>query len=372
MSTESDSSYYAAHPPQEEPPIATQLVQRFLQLAGQLDALQAQVGRLASTMAHEREQIDVLLGHLGKETEQTDPLQERLVELTEQMSADHEQFAFLSRKLTELATQDQLVRLATVVATQRQVMDLGETIQELTRAQQRTNELTEARGRQVTDILSTVQSFLNRRSQLEEREIVMDAGRLEEIRREARGEFAALFLPAIDGLEGALEEGRGLLARHRQDLAEMNHLHGNAPGDRHTQTGPAQTGHPQAGSLVHRLRSKLAGEGETPEAAHSSQATQTPESMAAAATALNGWLRGLALVRDRFLALMAQEGIQPIQALRQPFDPRLHVIVQSEQRTDLPPNTVVREIRRGFRQDNRVLRFAEVVVARAPSGTSAP
>jgi hypothetical protein len=162
------------------------------------------------------------------------------------------------------------------------------------------------------------------------------------------------------------------LARHRQDLAEMNHLHGNAPGDRHTQTGPAQTGHPQAGSLVHRLRSKLAGEGETPEAAHSSQATQTPESMAAAATALNGWLRGLALVRDRFLALMAQEGIQPIQALRQPFDPRLHVIVQSEQRTDLPPNTVVREIRRGFRQDNRVLRFAEVVVARAPSGTSAP
>ncbi|MCC6453395.1 MAG: nucleotide exchange factor GrpE [Caldilineaceae bacterium] len=373
MSTEFDSSYYAAHPPQEEPPIATQLVQRFLQLAGQLDALQAQVGRLASTMAHEREQIDVLLGHLGKEPEQSDPLQERLVELTEQMSADHDQFAFLSRKLTELATQDQLVRLATVVATQRQVMDLGETIQELTRAQQRTNELTEARGRQVTDILSTVQSFLNRRSQLEEQEIVMDAGRLEEIRREARGEFAALFLPAIDGLEGALEEGRVLLARHRQDLAEMNHLHGNAPGDR-SQSGQAQTGHPQAGSLVHRLRSKLAGEGETPEAAPAPQATPTPESMAAAATAtaLNGWLRGLALVRDRFLTLMAQEGIQPIQALRQPFDPRLHVIVQSEQRTDLPPNTIVREIRRGFRQDNRVLRFAEVVVARAPTGTTSP
>jgi molecular chaperone GrpE len=90
--------------------------------------------------------------------------------------------------------------------------------------------------------------------------------------------------------------------------------------------------------------------------------------MAAAATALNTWLRNLALVRDRFLALMAQEGIQPIQALKQPFDPRLHVIVQSEARTDLPPNTVVREIRRGFRQSNRVLRYAEVVVARAPSG----
>jgi molecular chaperone GrpE (heat shock protein) len=370
MSTESDSSTYAVTPPQEEPPIATQLVQRFLQLAGQLDALQAQVGRLASTMAHERDQIDVLLSHLGKTTEQTDPLQDRLVELTEQMSADHDQFAFLSRKLTELATQDQLVRLATVVATQRQVMDLAETIQELTRAQQRSNELTDVRGRQVTDILSTVQSFLSRRSRLEEQEIVMDAERLEGIRREARGEFAALFLPAIDGLEGALEEGRGVLARHRQDLAEMNHLHSNAPGDRHAQAGHTQTGQAQAGSLVHRLRSKLAGEGETTEASHAPQVAPTPESMTAAATALNGWLRGLALVRDRFLTLMAQEGIQPIQALRQPFDPRLHVIVHSEQRTDLPPNTIVREIRRGFRQDNRVLRFAEVVVARAPSGST--
>jgi molecular chaperone GrpE len=76
-------------------------------------------------------------------------------------------------------------------------------------------------------------------------------------------------------------------------------------------------------------------------------------------------------MRDRFIALMAQEGIQPIQALKQPFDPRLHVVVQSEQRSDFPPNTIVREVRRGFRQANRVLRYAEVVVARAPSGPSA-
>jgi molecular chaperone GrpE len=312
-------------------------------------------------MAHERSQIDAIISLLGKETEETDPLQERLVELTEQMRTDHEQFAFLNRKLTELATQDQLVRLATVVATQNQVMELAESVQELARAQQRTNELADARSRQVTDILTTVQTFLNRRSQLEEQEIVMDAERLDAVRSEARGEFAALFLPALDGLEGTLEDGRALLARHRQDLAEMSQPHSGStatPADR-----PAASG-----GLVHRLRSRLAGEGETPETAHSTQAAPTPESMAAAATALNTWLRNLALVRDRFLALMAQEGIQPIQALKQPFDPRLHVIVQSEARADLPPNTVVREIRRGFRQSNRVLRYAEVVVARAPSG----
>jgi molecular chaperone GrpE len=341
------------------------LVQRFLQLAGQLDALQAQVGRLTSAMAHERSQIEVLLSHLGKEVEQGEPLQERLVELTEQISTDHEQFVFLSHKLTDLATQDQLVRLATVVATQNQVMELAETIQELTRTQQRTNELADLRGRQVTDILTAVQAFLNRRNQLEEQEIVLDAERLEAVRREARGEFALLFLPALDGLEAALDEGRALLVRHRQEIAEMNQPHTSSaahPADRQ----------PPAGSLVHRLRTRLAGEGETAETAHSPQAPLTPESMAVAATALNGWLRGLALVRDRFLALMAQEGIQPIQTLKQPFDPRLHVIVQSEQRSDLPPDTIVREVRRGFRQANRVLRYAEVVVARAPGATPSP
>jgi molecular chaperone GrpE (heat shock protein) len=329
-----------------------------------LDALQAQVGRLSAAMEHERNQLDILISHLGKEAVASDPLEERLVELTEQMSSDHEQYAYLSRKISELVTQDQLVRLATVIATQSQVMELGEIIQELARSQQRANELTEARGRQVTDILNTVQSFLSRRSQLEQQEIVMDSERLEEVRLEARGEFAAQFLPAIDGLEGVLEEGRQVLARHRQELADMSQGQGSAPtsGDRHAQ---------QTGGLVNRLRSRLSGEGETPDTPHAGQTHSSPESMVAAATALNAWLRGLALVRDRFLALMAQEGIQPIQALKQPFDPRFHVIVQSEQHSDLPPNIIVREVRRGFRQANRVLRYAEVVVSRG-SGGNAP
>lgn len=365
MNTESDSFHSPTTPSSDQPPVATQLIQRFLQLSGQLDALQAQVGRLTAALAHERSQIDVLLNHLGNDAEQSDPLQDRLVELTEQMSADHDQFTFLSRKLTELATQDQLVRLATVVATQQQVMDLTETIQELARAQQRSIEQADTRSRQVTDILTTVHAFINRRSQLEDQQIVMDAERLEAIRRESRGEFAALFLPALDGLESALEEGRGLLARNRQELSEMNHSH-----SRGTASGSTADRHAPTGSLVNRLRSQLVGDAKTPDASHPqlpASSVSTPESVAAAATALNGWLRGLALVRDRFLALMAQEGIQPIQALRQPFDPRLHVIVQSEPRTDMPPNTVVREVRRGFRQANRVLRYSEVVVARAPS-----
>lgn len=357
MSSDFDS--YAMVPPNEQPPIATQLAQRFLQLAGQLDALQNQVTNLTAAMTKEREQIELLIQHLGKEAESTDPLQDRLVELTEQMSADHDQYNYLSRKLTELATQDQMVRLATVVATQNQVADLTETIQELTRAQNRSNELTEARGRQVTDILATVQTLLNRRYQQDQQEIVLDGERLEGIRREARGDFAAQFLPALDGLETALEEGRALLARHRQDLVEM----GQPPAAVVNPTDRPTT----SGNLVHRLRSRLSGEGDI---AETPQVASTPESMAAAATSLSAWLRGLALVRDRFVSLMVQEGIQPIPTVKQPFDPRYHVVVQTEQRADVAPNTIVREVRRGFRQAKRVLRYAEVVVARAPSGAA--
>ena len=40
------------------------------------------------------------------------------------------------------------------------------------------------------------------------------------LRAEARGEFAADLLPALDGLEMALESGRGLLERRRRQEAE--------------------------------------------------------------------------------------------------------------------------------------------------------
>jgi hypothetical protein len=161
-------------------------------------------------------------------------------------------------------------------------------------------------------------------------------------------------LPALDGIEAILEEGRALLIRHRQELSEMGH----APSDR----GGA------SGGIVQRIRTRLTGEGETPDvtAPGGPSAGAPAEAQTGAARAINAWLRGLALVRDRFLALMAQEGIVAIPVARQRFDPRLHLAVQSEPRGDVPPDTIVREVRRGFRQGNRVLRYAEVVVARPP------
>ena len=91
--------------------------------------------------------------------------------------------------------------------------------------------------------------------------------------------------------------------------------------------------------------------------------------MAATLSAMEAWLNHLTLVRDRFVTLLALEGIQSMPALNQKFDPRVHMAVDAEIRTDVPPNTVVRELRKGYRQDRRVLRYAEVVIAKAPEAS---
>ena len=72
-------------------------------------------------------------------------------------------------------------------------------------------------------------------------------------------------------------------------------------------------------------------------------------------------------MQDRFKVLLAAEEIEPIDALHQPFEPKLHVALEAEKRTDVAPNTVVRVLRQGYRRQDRILRYAEVVVARQPT-----
>ena len=328
-----------------EPVGLGQLLQQLLRLSSRMETIQTQVNQMAAAVQQDQELLVALVRRLSETARQETPLQD---EFTEQLEANHTQLIELGHQLTQLATQEQVVRLAMVVATQQQIMDLGDLLRDLTRTQQRSNELSESRGRQVHDLLETIQAVLSRRRQIEENQVILDQEQLATVRQEARGEFVSAFLPALDGLERVLEEGRLILARHRQEIVDA------------TQSQPPGGERGPSGNLVNRLRSRLAGEGE-----EGSAPTGSPDP--ATAKALYAWLRTLALVRDRFLALMAQEGIQPIPTLRRAFDPMLHLAVQTEARTDVPPDTIVREVRRGFRQGMRILRYAEVVLARRPT-----
>lgn len=75
--------------------------------------------------------------------------------------------------------------------------------------------------------------------------------------------------------------------------------------------------------------------------------------------------RGVALTRDQFLSVLAQEGVTPIDAVGN-FDPSRHEAVATVERDDVPPGTVVEVLRRGFAWRDKVLRVAHVRVAAAP------
>ena len=79
---------------------------------------------------------------------------------------------------------------------------------------------------------------------------------------------------------------------------------------------------------------------------------------------LIAWLDGLRVVHRRMLDVLAQAGVEPIQAVGQPFDPGLHLAVGVDASGRAPTGIVVTEQRRGYRASGGVLRFAEVVVSR--------
>ncbi len=76
---------------------------------------------------------------------------------------------------------------------------------------------------------------------------------------------------------------------------------------------------------------------------------------------------GLKMVLRQFEDALATVGIQRIASLGKPFDPSEHEAVQHIQTDDVPPGAVAQELRAGYRWQDRLIRPALVVVAKAPA-----
>src|SRR5205807_10182860 len=81
------------------------------------------------------------------------------------------------------------------------------------------------------------------------------------------------------------------------------------------------------------------------------------------------WVKGLELSVRKLEEALGTHGLQPIEAVGSRFDPKLHEAVGHEESRDHPEDTVVSELRRGYRVRDRVVRPALVKVARPPAGT---
>lgn len=76
---------------------------------------------------------------------------------------------------------------------------------------------------------------------------------------------------------------------------------------------------------------------------------------------------GIALVHNQLKAALAEAGLEEIDATHQAFDPNLHEAVSQEESAEIPEGHVVKQLRKGYKLRERLLRPASVIVARKPA-----
>jgi molecular chaperone GrpE len=84
------------------------------------------------------------------------------------------------------------------------------------------------------------------------------------------------------------------------------------------------------------------------------------------------WVEGVKLIYRKLLALLESEGVQPIQAQGKSFDPWEHESLLYQDTQEVDPGTVIAVVRGGFKLHGRVIRPAQVVVARQPEPAPEP
>ena len=78
-------------------------------------------------------------------------------------------------------------------------------------------------------------------------------------------------------------------------------------------------------------------------------------------------LDGIQMIHRQTLHILDKMGVQTIESVGKPFDPRYHEAVSQEPTSKVPHNHVTRELERGYLIQDRLLRAAKVVVANNPN-----
>lgn len=72
---------------------------------------------------------------------------------------------------------------------------------------------------------------------------------------------------------------------------------------------------------------------------------------------------GMSMVQRQITDFIREMGVIELEALNKPFDPNLHEAMAQEIRDDLPEGTILRVSRKGYKQKERLLRAASVIVS---------
>jgi molecular chaperone GrpE len=76
---------------------------------------------------------------------------------------------------------------------------------------------------------------------------------------------------------------------------------------------------------------------------------------------------GVGLVCQQLKAVLAEAGLEEVNAVGSRFDPNLHEALSQQETPEVPEGHVVHQARKGYRLRDRLLRPASVVVAKQPT-----
>jgi molecular chaperone GrpE len=82
---------------------------------------------------------------------------------------------------------------------------------------------------------------------------------------------------------------------------------------------------------------------------------------------VQGLLEGVEMTLSQCHKLLEKFGVTPVTAIGEPFDPSWHEAMGQMESAEHPPNTVVQEMQKGYVLNERLLRPALVMVAKAPA-----
>lgn len=76
---------------------------------------------------------------------------------------------------------------------------------------------------------------------------------------------------------------------------------------------------------------------------------------------------GVSMVLKQLIEVLQRSGLETIEALGHPFDPNVHEAVSQVESDDVPKDTIVQELLRGYKLGGQILRPSKVIVSVGPT-----
>jgi molecular chaperone GrpE len=78
------------------------------------------------------------------------------------------------------------------------------------------------------------------------------------------------------------------------------------------------------------------------------------------------------MLEEQLAQVLETEGLEEIPAEGKPLDPELHEVVSYMETSDVPENSVLEEVRKGYKLNGKVIRPSLVVVSKKPKAPDSP